>query len=119
MTLSTTKKVRRRLATQRHLRTTVNTIHNLVDNLVEILLPRSEPISVEDSQRLGRIAAVLIAIQENQGHIHSRDLQRFLDRQTEELTEFLSETASWHTCSSCPSPHADDVEGSKEIDPTT
>ena len=97
---ASTKKVQRRLATQIRLRTTVNTIHNLVDNLVETLLSRTEPISVEVSQRLGRIGAVLTAIEENQGQIRSQDLHRFLERQTQELTEFLSDTCSWHTCSS-------------------
>ena len=92
ITVSTKKKVQRRLATQRRLRTTVNTIHNLVDNLVETLLSRSEPIPVEDSQKLGRISAVLTAIQENQGQIRSQDLHQFLEQQTQELSEFLSDT---------------------------
>ena len=98
--ISTEKKIRRSLATQRRIRTTVNKIHNLVYNLVEILLPRTDPISQEDSERLGRIGAVLIAINENQGHIASEDLNRFLERQTQELQKFLSDTCSWHTCSS-------------------
>ena len=100
ITVSAKKKIQRRLTTQRRLRTTVNTIHNLVDNLVETLLSRNEPISVEDSQRLGRISAVLTAIQENQGQIRSQDLHQFLEQQTQELSEFLSDTCSWHTCSS-------------------
>ena len=63
--ISTEKKIRRSIATQRRIRNTVNTIHNLVDNLVEILLPRTDPISQEFSERLGRIGTVLTAINKN------------------------------------------------------
>ena len=72
------RKLRRRQLIQRRLRTQLNTIQNLVDDLLEGLARQTEPLSHEDTQRLRRISIVLRSIYEHRGTLSHHDFEDYL-----------------------------------------
>ena len=92
--------LRRRLIIQRRLRTQLNTIQNLVDDLLEGLSRQAEPLSHEDTQRLRRISIVLQSIYEQRGTLSHHDFRDYLAYQQRDFEQYLSDSTSWHTCNS-------------------
>ena len=91
------RELRRRQLIQRRLRTQLNTIQNLVDDLLEGLARQTEPLSHEDTQRLRRISIVLQSIYEHRGTLHHHDFEDYLAYQQRDFEQYLSDTTSWHT----------------------
>ena len=94
------RELRRRQLIQRRLRTQLNTIQNLVDDLLEGLARQTEPLSHEDTQRLRRISLVLRSIYEHRGTLSRHDFEDYLAYQQRDFEQHLSDSASWHTCNS-------------------
>ena len=94
------RELRRRQLIQRRLRTQLNTIQNLVDDLLEGLARQTESLSHEDTQRLRRISIVLRSIYEHRGTLHHHDFEDYLAYQQRDFEQYLSDTTSWHTCQS-------------------
>ena len=97
---NTARTLRRRQLIQRRLRTQLNTIHNLVDDLLELLQRQEEPLNHEDTQRLRRIAIILQSIYEHRGTLSRIDFEDYLSYQQRDFEQYLSDTTSWHTCPS-------------------
>ena len=97
---SASRALKRRHLVQRRLRTQLNTIHNLVDDLLEALHQRNEPLNHEETQRLLRLSTVLRSIYTNRGILLRHDFEEYLSYQQAEFEQLLSETSSWHTCPS-------------------
>ena len=97
---NTARILRRRQLIQRRLRTQLNTIQNLVDDLLENLRRQTEPLSHEDTLRLRQIAVILRSIYENRGTLHQNDFEDYLAYQQRDFEQYLSDTTSWHTCPS-------------------
>lgn len=97
---NTHRAYRRRQIIQRRVRTQLNTIQNLVDDLIEGLFRENEPINHEDTLRLRRISTILQQIYENRGSLTRNDFRDYLAYQQRAFETLLSETASWHTCPS-------------------
>ena len=74
--------LRRRQLIQRCLRTQLNTIQNLVDDLLEGLARQTEPLNHEDIQRLRRISIALQSIYEHRGTLSHHDFEDYLDRKS-------------------------------------
>ena len=94
------RKLRRRQLIQRRLRTQLNTIQNLVDDLLEGLARQTEPLSHEDTQRLRRISLVLQSIYEHRGTLSHHDFEDYLAYQQRDFEQYLSDSSSWPTCNS-------------------
>ena len=94
------RELRRRQLIQRRLRTQLNTIQNLVDDLLEGLARQNEPLSHEDTQRLRRISIVLRSIHAHQGTLSYHDFEDYLAYQQQDFEQYLSDSTSWHTCNS-------------------
>ena len=94
------RELRRRQLIQRRLRTQLNTIENLVDDLLEGLARQTEPLSHEDTQRLRRISIILRSIYEHRGTLSHHDFEDYLAYQQRDFEQYLSDSASWHTCNS-------------------
>jgi glucan phosphorylase len=94
------RELRRRQLIQRRFRTQLNTIQNLVDDLLERLSRQNEPLSHEDTQRLRRISIILRSIYENRGTLQHYDFEDYLAYQQRDFEQYLSDTTSWHTCQS-------------------
>ena len=94
------QKLRRRQLIQRRLRTQLNTIQNLVDDLLEGLARQTEPLNHEDTQRLRRISIVLQSIYEHRGTLSQHDFEDYLAYQQPDFEQYLSDSTSWHTCNS-------------------
>ena len=91
------RELRRRQLIQRRLRTQLNTIQNLVDDLLEGLSRQTEPLSHEDTQRLRRISIILRSIYENRGTLHHHNFEDYLAYQQRDFEQYLFDTTSWHT----------------------
>ena len=89
---NTARTLRRRQLIQRRLRTQLNTIHNLVDDLLELLQRQEEPLNHEDTQRLTRIALILQSIYENRGTLVRNDFEDYLAYQQRYFEQLLSDT---------------------------
>ena len=94
------RELRRRQLIQRRLRTQLNTIQNLVDDLLEGLSRQTEPLNHEDTQRLRRISIVLQSIYEHRGALSQHDFEDYLAYQQRDFEQYLSDSTSWHTCNS-------------------
>ena len=94
------RELRRRQLIQRRLRTQLNTIQNLVDDLLERLARQTEPLSHEDTQRLRRISIVLRSINEHRETLSHHDFEDYLAYQQRDFEQYLSDSTSWHTCKS-------------------
>lgn len=92
--------LRRRSVIQKRQREKLNTIANLLDDLLWSLDYHQNSLTEEDSARLLRISTVLKSISLNRGTLHINDYEQFLGYQVRELDAYLSETSSWHTCPS-------------------
>ena len=94
------RELRRRQLIQRRLRTQLNTIQNLVDDLLEGLARQTEHLNHEDTQRLRRISIVLQSIYEHRGTLSHHDFRDYLAYQQRDFEQYLSDSSSWHTCNS-------------------
>ena len=94
------RELRRRQLIQRRLRTQLNTIQNLVDDLLEGLARQKEPLNHEDTQRLRRISIALQAIYEHRGTLSHHDFRDYLAYRQRDFEQYLSDSTSWHTCNS-------------------
>ena len=94
------RELRRRQLIQRRLRTQLNTIQNLVDDLLEGLARQTESLNHEDTQGLRRISIVLQSIYEHRGTLSHHDFRDYLAYQQRDFEQYLSDSTSWHTCNS-------------------
>ena len=94
------RELRRRQLILRRLRTQLNTIQNLVDDLLEGLARQTEPLSHKDTQRLRRISIVLQSIYEQRGTLSHHNFRDYLAYQQKDFEQYLSDSTSWHTCQS-------------------
>ena len=94
------RQLRRRQLIQRRLRTQLNTIQNLVDDLLEGLARQTEPLNHEDTHRLRRISSVLQSIYKHRGTLSHHDFEDYLAYQQRDFEQYLSDSISWHTCNS-------------------
>ena len=94
------RELRRRQLIQRRHRTQLNTIQNLVDDLLEGLARQTEPLSNEDTQTLRRISIILQSIYEHRGTLQHHDFEDYLAYQQRDFERYLSDSTCWHTCHS-------------------